>query len=232
VGPTFILVLCLAAVFCLAPLAVYFLWLAFVTRRHRPTVISGTWDFVGLVAGLSGFVFFGGGLVLSLVQSNFRYWMRGNFESLRAAWGQEKVTWVLLALLYVTIVLAWIGLVLASRRRSLVVYNIDPGVFESTVTEIFEQLNRPVERRGNLWLGPAPLAEVERFPAGRTATLRWVGEDPLLFQEIERLLREAVRTIVPDENPATRWLMAGAMGAGASAACCFGLLVYALSLIK
>src|SRR6476661_8012817 len=95
VGFTFILVLCLAGVFCLAPLAIYFLWLAFVTRRDQPTVISGPWDFVGLVAGLSGFILFGGGLVLSLVQSNFRYWMRGNFESLRAAWGQEKVTWIL-----------------------------------------------------------------------------------------------------------------------------------------
>jgi hypothetical protein len=232
VGPTFILVLCLAAVFCLTPLAVYFLWLAFVTRRHRPTVISGTWDFVGLAAGLSGFVLFGGGLVLSLMQSNFRYWMRGNFESLRAAWGQERVTWMLLALLYVIGVLAWIGLVLAARRRSLVVYNIDPAHFDAVLSEIFEQLNRPVERRGNLWLGPAPLAEVERFVAGRTVTVRWLGEDTLLFQDFERLLREAARTMGSDENPATRWLMAGALGAGSSAACCFGLLVYALSLVK
>jgi hypothetical protein len=228
----FILVLCLAAVFCLAPLAVYFLWLALLTRRSRPTVIAGQWDFVGLAAGLSGFVLFGGGLVLSLVQSNFRYWMRGNFESLRAAWGQEKVTWILFALLYVTLVITWIAMALAARRRSLVVYNIDPTVFEATLSEIFEQLNRPVERHGNLWVGPAPLAEVDRFIAGRTVTLRWVGEDHLLFQEVERLLREAARTIIPDENPASRWLMACAVGAGASAASCFGLLAYALSLIK
>jgi hypothetical protein len=228
----FILVLCLAAVFCLAPLAIYLLWLALVTRRPRPTVISGTWDFVGLAAGLSGFVLFGGGLVLSLVQSNFRYWMRGNFESLRAAWGQEKVTWMLFAFLYVTLVITWIALALAARRRSLVVYHVDPAVFEAALGEIFEQLNRPVERHGNLWVGPVPLAEVDRFVAGRTVTLRWVAEDRLLFQEVERLLREAVRTISSDENPATRWLMAGAVGAGASAAGCFGLLAYALSLIR
>lgn len=228
----FILVLCLAAVFCLAPLAVYLLWLAFVTRRHRPTVVSGPWDFVGLVAGLSGFVFFGGGLVLSLVQSNVRYWMRGNFESLRAAWGHEKVTWTLLALLYVLLVVIWIALALVARRRSLVVYNIDPGVFEATLSEIFEQLNRPVERRGNLWIGSVPVAEVDRFVAGRTVTLRWVCEDRHLFQDVERLLREAVRNVIPDENPSTRWLMAAAVGAGVCAASCFGLLVYALSLIK
>src|SRR6187402_3974874 len=104
----FILVLCIAAVFCLVPLSIYLQWLALITRRDRPTVLSGQWDFVGLAAGLSGFVLFGGGLVLSLVQSNFRYWMRGNFESLRAAWGQEKVTWSLLALLYIAIVVGWI----------------------------------------------------------------------------------------------------------------------------
>lgn len=228
----FILVLCLAAVFCLAPLAIYLLWLALVTRRSRPTVISGSWDFVGLAAGLSGFVLFGGGLVLSLVQSNFRYWMRGNFESLRAAWGQEKVTWMLFAFLYVALVITWIALALAARRRSLVVYNIDPSVFEAALSEVFEQLNKPVERHGNLWTSAVPLAEVDRFVAGRTVTLRWVGEDRVLFQEVERLLREAVRLIGTDENPATRWLMAGAVGAGASAAGCFGLLAWALSLIK
>src|SRR5262245_48425475 len=122
----FILVLCLACAFCLSPLAIYFLRLAFVTRRDHPTVISGQWDFVGLVAGLSGFILFGGGLVLSLVQSNFRYWMRGNFEALRAAWGNERVSWMLLTLFYVFLVIGWIALTLAARRRSLVVYHVDP----------------------------------------------------------------------------------------------------------
>ena len=137
-------------------------WLSSLAA-HRPTVIGGTWDFVGLVGGLSGFVLFGGGLVLSLFQSNFRYWMRGNFESLRAAWGQEKVTWTVLAALYLLVVVAWIALALAARRRSLVVYNIDPAVFEATLVEIFEQLNQPVERRGNLWVSGVPLVEVDRF---------------------------------------------------------------------
>jgi len=228
----FILVLCLAGVFCLAPLAIYFLWLAFVTRRERPTVIAGQWDFVGLVAGLSGFVLFGGGLVLSLFQSNFRYWMRGNFESLRAAWGQEKVTWILLALLYLLMVIGWIAMALLARRRSLVVYNVEPSAFEATLAEVFEQMNRPIERRGNRWSSGIPLCELDRFVGGRTVTLRWVAEDRLLFQDVERLLREAIRSVATDENPATRWLMASSIGAGLSAVSCFGVLVYALSLIK
>ena len=108
-----------------------------------------------------------------------------------------------------------------------------PAVFEATLSEIFEQLNRPVERRGNLWIGSVPVAEVDRFVAGRTVTLRaGCARTDHLFQDVERLLREAVRNVIPDENPSTRWLMAAAVGAGVCAASCFGLLVYALSLIK
>src|SRR5207248_922882 len=133
------------------PLALYLLWVALVTRRDRPTVISGPWDFAALVAGLSGFILFGGGLVLGLLQSNFRYWMRGNLEPLRAAWGNEKYTWLLLAFLYVMLVVGIVALTLASRLRWLVIYNIEPGVLETSVAEVFEHLGRPVERRGNTW---------------------------------------------------------------------------------
>lgn len=230
-GLEFILVLCLAATFCLGPLAAYLLWLAIITRRPRPTIIAGPWDFAGLVAGLSGFILFGGGLVLSLLQSNFRYWMRGNFEGLRAAWGQEKVLWSLLAGTYVLLVLLWVVLTALARRRSLVIYNVDPAAFEVTIAEVFEHLGRPVERRGNLWVGGIALFELDRFPAGQTVTLRWVADDPQLFQEVERLVREAVRPLAPDENPATRWLMTAAIGAGFATAACLGLSVYARSLM-
>jgi hypothetical protein len=221
-----ILVVCLVAVFCLTPLALYLFRLALVTRRDHPTVISGQWDFVALVAGLSGFILFGGGLVLSLLQSNMRYWMRGNFESLRSAWGQDKVTWIILASIYVLLVIGIVGLTLASRRRSLVVYNVDPAAFEVTVLEVFEQLGRPIERRGNLWIGAEPLFELEPFAGGHTVTLRWVSDDRLLFQEVDRLLREALRNVLTDENATTRWLMAIAGGLGFWAVCCFGLLLF------
>ena len=229
----FLLVLCLAGAICFAQLAVYFLWLVSVNRRGRPTIISGQWDFVALACALSGFILFGGGLVLGLVESNFRwYWLRGNFASLRAAWGQEKVTWTLCALLYLALVFGWIAAALAARRRSLVVYNVDPISFEATLGEVFEQMNRPVERRGNLWLSSVPLCEVDRFVGGHTVTLRWLGEDRALFQDVERLLREAVRGVASDENPAARWLMASSFGAGLSALCWLGLLIFALSRIR
>ena len=53
---SFILVVCLAGVCSLTPIAFYFIWLSVITRRDRPTIISGPWDFAALLAGLSGFI--------------------------------------------------------------------------------------------------------------------------------------------------------------------------------
>ncbi|VTR91550.1 unnamed protein product [Gemmata massiliana] len=228
----FILVICFAGVVCFIPLALYLLWLSQVTRRERPTPIAGPWDFTGVALGLSGFIVFGGVMVLSLLQSNVRFWMRGNFEQLRAVWIQEKVTWSLLVFFYLTVVLSGIGLALLARRRSLVVYNVEPAVFEVLVTEVFEQLGRPVERRGNLWLSEAPLFELDTFEGGHTVTLRWVSNDQRLFEDTTRLLRTALATQPSDENPVSRWLMSAAIGSGTVVLCCFGLLLYGLSLLR
>jgi hypothetical protein len=231
-NPEHVLAVCLGGVLCFTPLAVYLYTLARITRRDRPTVVSGPWDFAGVVLGLSGFVLFGGGLVLSVLQSNFRYATRGNREAFRGAWEREGETWVVFAAAYLALVLGVVVLTLLARRRSLVVYNIDPAAFEATAAEVFEHLGRPVERRGNLWhAAGVPLFELDRFVAGQTVTLRWVSDDVRLFQEAERLLREAVRHVdADDQSVASRWLMACSGGLGFWALCCFGLLlVYAFS---
>jgi hypothetical protein len=208
----FIVVICLAGVFCLAPVALYLLWLAAINRRDRPTIVSGTWDFAALLAGLSGFILFGGGLLLSLVQSNVRFLMRGNIEALRGAWEQEKLAWCLVAGAYLLVVAGGAALVLLARRRTLVIYNVDPAQLEAALGELFDQLGRPVERRGNLWVGGVPLFELEPFVGGRTATLRWLTDDPQMFQEVERHIREAAGALPTGENPAARWLMTSAVG--------------------
>lgn len=228
----FIIAICLCGVFCLIPLALYFMWLAQVTRREHPRPVSGQWDFAGLLLGLSGFIVFGGGLLLTLCQSNFRYWMRGNVEALRAAWVQERVTWTLLVVCYFLVVAGIAGLTLLSRRRSVVVYNVEPGVFEAALAEVFDQLGRPVERQGRLWVSGVPLCAVDTFEAGRTATLRWLSDDERLFEEVDRQLRAALATQSTGDNPASRWLMMCAIGTAATIACCFGLLLYGLSLMR
>lgn len=228
----YILSVCLCGAFCLTPLALYFMWLARVTRRDHPTPVSGTWDFVGVMFALSGFVIVGGGVLLSLLQSNFRYWMRGNAEALRAAWIQERVTWTLFVMFYLFVVLGCAGFTLLGRRRTLVVYNVEPAAFETLLVETFEQLGRPVERRGKQWVGGGVLCEVETFAGGRTATLRWLSEDTSLFEDVNRTMRAALATQITEENAVTRWMTAAATGAGMVALCSLGLLMYGLSLMN
>jgi hypothetical protein len=74
--------------------------------------------------------------------------------------------------------------------------------------------------------------EVDAFGAGRTVTLRWVSDDVRLFQEVERHLRETVPTLAIGENPASRWLMSGAVGCIVMSAFCAVLLVYGLQLAR
>jgi hypothetical protein len=220
----FVLAVLLCGVFCLFPLAIYLLRLGHMTRREHPTAISGTWDFVGLLFGLSGFILFGGGIVLTLLQSNFRFWMRGNFEGLRALWVQERLTWGLIVLTYLLVVVGSAVLAFMSRRRNLVVYNVEPAAFERLLAEIFDQMGRPIERHGKLWIAGEPLLELDTFERGRTVTLRWVSDDQRLFEEVDRQLRTALTKEMTDHNPATSWLMVSAMGCGVAAACCLGLL--------
>jgi hypothetical protein len=227
----FILAICLCGVFCLIPLTMYLLWLGAITRRDRPTLVTGPWDFAGVLFALSGFAIFGAGLVLSFAQANFRFWMRGNFEALRGAWAQERGSWVLLVGFYLVVLLSWAALVLAARRRSLVVYNIEPAALETLLTEVFEQLNRPLERRGKLWVGADPLFELDTFEGGHTATLRWVSDDERLFEEVSRMLRTALASHASAENPADGWVRSAAYGCGMVVVCCLGLLVYGLTLM-
>jgi hypothetical protein len=227
----FIVSVCLCGTFCLAPLTMYLMWLARLTRREHPTPISGPWDFAGVLVGLSGFIVVGGGLVLTLFQSNFRFWMRGRAEGLRNAWSQESTTWILFVAIYLLVVLGCAGLTLLARRRTLVVYNVEPAAFETVLREIFDQLGRPIERRGKLWSDGIPLCEVDTFEAGRTVTLRWVSGDVRLYEEVTRQLRAALAAQFTAENPVNQWLTAGAVGSGVLALCSCGLLLYGLSII-
>jgi hypothetical protein len=228
----FIVAVCLCGTFCLTPLTLYLMWLSRLTRRDHPTSISGPWDFAGVLVALSGFIVVGGGLVLSMFQSNFRFWMRGNAEALRAAWIQERVTWTALVLVYLFVVLGCAGLALFARRRTLVVYNVEPAAFETVLREVFEHLGRPAERRGKLWADPVPLCEVDTFESGRSVTLRWVSGDVRLFEEVSRQLRAALATQVTAENPVSQWFTAAAVGSGLLALCSCGLLLYGLSLMS
>ena len=122
--------------------------------------------------------------------------------------------------------------VLTDSEFDLVIYNVEPGAFESTLAEVFEQIGRPAERRGNVWVAGVPVCELEPFAGGQTVTLRWVADDPQFFQEVERHLRAAVGGIPSPDSQAGRWLMSAAVGSAVIAIVCTALLLYALALIR
>ena len=205
----------LAGVFSLAPLLIYLVWLSYVTRREKPTVLTGPWDFAALLGGLSGFILFGGGLLLILLQSNAPVTPRGNSEALRDAWEKEYLLWVLTIILYLLFVLGGSFLTLSNRRKTLVIYNVDPDAFEHALADVFERLGKPVERRGRLLIGGMPYCEVDPFEGGRTVVLRWIAEDNALFQDVERNLRNELKALAPAEDPAARWISTGVVAVGA-----------------
>ncbi|MCS6865355.1 MAG: hypothetical protein NZS48_09880 [Gemmata sp.] len=217
---------------CSIPLAMYLFWLANLTRRDRPTLLNGPQDFAALVAGLSGYILAGGGLLLTLLQTNFRYWMRGNMEALREVWIQEKMSWILLVVAYLLAVVGTIVVTYLGRRYSLVIYNIEPAVFEGVLREVFDHLGRPLERQGRRWSSGTPLCELDEFDGGRTVTLRWISPDLTLFHEVSRHLRAALAAQPARENPASHWLVTGAVAMTVLAACCGGLFIFGMTQIR
>jgi hypothetical protein len=206
---TFVLNVCLAGIVCLFPLAAYLFWLLVIVRRYRPTIFTGSWDFVSLLFGLTGFLLVLGALLLMLVESNFRYVSRflihGKFEAAHDIWVRERWTWIAVVFLYLLVLIGVAWRTFSARAKDIVVYNVDPVSFEMTLEEIFEELGRKVERRGNIWYGSGPLLKLESFASGKTVTLSWISDDIALFQEVDRHLRAAVVCLHTEENPSVRW---------------------------
>src|SRR5207245_1763098 len=64
------------------PVAIYCFCLALVNRRRHPLMISGSWDFAGVLFALSGFLLIGGPLVLEgLNRTGRSLWLRSEADS-------------------------------------------------------------------------------------------------------------------------------------------------------
>jgi hypothetical protein len=132
------------------PLALYLLALGHLNRRRRPLLVSGTWDLIGLLAALSGFLLFGGPAVLSGLHERWRlFWLFG-----QADYGGDTgwFLWVILFGLYFVAVVGGAGYLFRQRRHLTCVYNVEPAVLELVLNEVCEQFGLEPVRSGNLLL--------------------------------------------------------------------------------
>lgn len=219
------LVMCFAGVFCLTPLGIYLLWLTAVNRRPRPTALAAGWDFIALIGGLIGFLVCGGLILLTALQSNARYWMRGNLEQLRESWRTEQKAWLAIAALYILALALGIIVTMLRKRRTLSVYNVELESLLETVDAVVKQQAPQALRRGYDWAG---LVEITPFIGMGHAEVRIVAEDSKTAQELDLNLRRNLPHARPAPVTPAGWLSTAALFCCVGSICSLGLvLLYA-----
>jgi hypothetical protein len=173
------LILLLLALFAF-PIAVYCTVLGLVNRRMRPLVVSGVWDFLGVLLATSGFLLFLGPALLSGVFQEGLSELPFQPGSSGASIGNLWASWWLFWLLYYLVALGGAAWLLWLRRDTSVIYNIHPQTLDAVLAQLVERLHLQASRRGNrLFLGVSaapvaltPPAEVSIRSAEAVAAIR------------------------------------------------------------
>ncbi len=157
------------------PLAVYCLVLSVINRRRHPVVVSGPWDFAGVLFAASGILLLGGPAILTGLYEQWRLtWLLGQTHFLKET-GENWSFWIGLWLLYFAVVAGGSALLLWRRRRLTSIYNVEPAVFAAVLTQVLDRLELE-------WLRNGPRRLLLRFrepslEAGSRAT------DPILVPQ-------------------------------------------------
>lgn len=228
-----IVVLCVFGVLCLTPMALYLTWLGAVNRRPTPTVLGGRWDLAALVAGLSGFILFGGAILVASFQSNARLLLRGNEKQFKSAFEQERVAWALTAGGYLLVVGGWLTLGMLARSRTLAVYNVEREAAEEAVSAALADAKATGTRFGDAWTVDGRTAvEIKSFHALRHATLRLPHVEPRLREEVVRGLYKRLAETPGADNPAATYFVSLSIGCLLTMLGCLGLIAYFLYLVR
>ena len=216
----------LATVFGLLPLGVYFNWVAGVHRRPQPVVLSGIADLALVLAGLVGFLPTLLIVALFALQSNARLLARGSGQLNAELWAEERLAWLLTAVLFFVIVAGVVGQALLARRGTLAVYNVGRLALEQAVHDVLTGLGLTAARFGNVWGDGREILSVDPVPGFGYATIRFRTGDPRLREELDRNLRLRL-----DQTPGANGGCAGlftmvGMGCLGGAVAAVALLVY------
>jgi hypothetical protein len=157
---------------CVVPIAVYFLVLAIINRRRHPVMVSGPWDFAGVLFASSGILLLGGPAILTGLYEQWRLsWLLGQTRYLQGI-GEHWSFWISLWLLYFAVVAGGSAFVLWRRRRLTSIYNVEPEAFPEILTQVLDCL-------GVEWFRHGPHRLVVRFPRSSTGQRPFSPEETL-----------------------------------------------------
>lgn len=217
----------------LFPLFCYLLILGLINRRRSPLMVPGTWDFVGVLFGMSGFILAGSAYLL------FRIVDIGLSFDLTT-----RVLWIVATVYFLFVVLA-VLVVLVQRRSLTMIYNIHPPVFERVLLHVLDKKGYQWSRSGNLVVIQTPTPQpTEQYavtaitgnPAaspkvatpraivpglasvaltlsrlGHCVGMRWEcfsqHAEQAIRREVERTLEAEIDEIVTEDNPLASWLV-------------------------
>ncbi len=228
--------LLLLFIVCLFPLAVYLLILANLNRGPQPSVVSGPWDFAGVLLGVSGFLLFGGPAVLSGLYEQARLAAMLDpgrltlVASLLRPLGQLPwLFWLALWFLYFLLISAGAGILLWRHQGTLAVYNLTSDDFAVVLSETAERLGLELARDGSQCTlrrvgkpGNPVVLEWASWPAVRHLTVRYLAEGDLRG-EVETELCRRLAEWHGTANPLSGWLLGLAGGFFISLFCGLGL---------
>jgi hypothetical protein len=215
----------------IVPVAIYLASLASLNRSPHPVMISGRWDFAGVLFATSGFLLLGGPAILTSIYDDWRLaWLFGQGHFLKAM-GEDWYFWLAVWGCYFLIVLTWGGHFLYRRGRVTSIYNVYPTVFAELLSQVLHVLdieaqavreNRFVLRsrdHGNSAgqgqmvtelvaseVGLETRLEIDSFPFMNHVSLRWGGNAGALRSEIEVQLARALEAVPAPSSNVGAWL--------------------------
>lgn len=215
----------------LFPLAVYLLLLGLVNRLPRPFLVRGSWDFLGLFFGLSGFLLLGLPAILNgLYQERRLAWVVGGTDALWGLGDDSWFFWIAIWCVYYPAVLTAAGFLFRRRLSTTAIYNSTRGEWESCLRKALDSRGIGVvaqDERGSLLFRenePGVRAirfalQVDEFPLLRHITLTWTPAGSPLRDELEAALQAEFAALEVRPNPANAWFL------GASV-CLFGVTFF------
>lgn len=198
----------------LFPVAVYLLILAIINRGPHPVLIRGTWDVLGLLFALSGFLFFGGPAILNGMYEQRRLaWALGHSDFLPGVGDGAWLFWLAFWLVYFGVVFFVVWWMVTARRPVTSIYNVALEPFAAALEKTLAALRiecRQAEQR--LYLqrdaDSAPsVIDVEAFPLLHHVSLTW-REDPLQLREaFEQELTHVLADTEAPEHLTWLWML-------------------------